>query len=65
MWRVLGFCKEEVRSMIIGSYYADGSPVEEVNLRDKGRMFELEACVIKHPRRLVSHFAKLKNLLKR
>ena len=51
MWRVLGFCKEEVRSMIIGSYYADGSPVEEVNLRDKGRMFELEACIIKHPRR--------------
>ena len=51
MWRVLGFCKEDVRSMIIGSYYADGSPVEEVNLRDKGRMFELEACIIKHPRR--------------
>ena len=51
MWRVLGFCKEEVRSMIIGRYYADGSPVEEVNLRDKGRMFELEVCVIKHPRR--------------
>ena len=46
MWRVLGFCKEEVRSMIIGRYYADGSPVEEVNLRDKGRMFELEVCVI-------------------
>ena len=37
--------------MIIGRYYADGSPVEEVNLRDKGRMFELEVCVIKHPRR--------------
>lgn len=37
--------------MIIGTYYADGSPTEEVNLRDKGRMFELEVCIIKHPRR--------------
>ena len=37
--------------MIIGRYYADGSPMEEVNLRDKGRMFDLEACIIKHPRR--------------
>lgn len=31
--------------MIIGCYYGDGSPVEEVNLHDKGRIFELEACV--------------------
>ena len=37
--------------MIIGCYYGDGSPVEEVNLHDKGRAFELEACVVKHPRR--------------
>lgn len=37
--------------MILGCYYGDGSPVEEVNLHDKGRVFELEACVVTHPRR--------------
>ena len=37
--------------MIIGRYYADGSPLEEVNLQDKGRLFELEVCIIIHPRR--------------
>ena len=37
--------------MIIGRYYADGSPMEEDNLHDKGRMFELEVCIIIHPRR--------------
>jgi len=37
--------------MIIGCYHGDGTPVEEVDLRDKGRMFELEVCTVKHPRR--------------
>lgn len=32
--------------MIIGRYNADGSPMEEDNLHDKGRMFELEVCII-------------------
>ena len=37
--------------MIIGCYHGDGTPVEAVNLHDKERMFELEICLVKHPRR--------------
>lgn len=37
--------------MIIGSYHADGSPVERINRKAKGSYFELEVCLVKHPRR--------------
>lgn len=37
--------------MIIGCYHNDGTPVEEVILRDKKRMYELEVCTVRHPRR--------------
>ena len=37
--------------MIIGRYDEDGKPVEAVDLSNKKRVFELEACVVQHPRR--------------
>ena len=37
--------------MIIGCYNEDGKLVEKVDLASKGRMFELEVCIVKHPRR--------------
>lgn len=37
--------------MIIGRFSNDENPVEEVDLSNKGRMFELEVCIVQHPRR--------------
>jgi hypothetical protein len=37
--------------MIIGRFSNDENPVEEVDLSNKGRMFELEVCIVKHPHR--------------
>lgn len=37
--------------MIIGCYNDDGTPIEQVDLSEKGRAYELEVCIVKHPRR--------------
>ena len=37
--------------MIIGCYNDDGTPIEQVNLSEKGRVYELEVCIVRHPRR--------------
>lgn len=37
--------------MILGRYCLDGTPYEEVNPEGKKRVFELEVCIIQHPRR--------------
>lgn len=37
--------------MIIRRFSNDENPVEEVDLSNKGRMFELEVCIVKHPHR--------------
>lgn len=37
--------------MIIGCYSEDGKPVESISLEDKRHYFELEVCLVQHPRR--------------
>ena len=37
--------------MIIGCYNDDGTPIEQVDLSERGRVYELEVCIVKHPRR--------------
>ena len=37
--------------MIIGHFYDDGSYLEPVDLSNKPRYFELEVCMVRHPRR--------------
>lgn len=37
--------------MIIGCFNEDGSPAEKVDLGDKRHYFELEVCLVRHPRR--------------
>lgn len=47
--------------MIIGRINDDGKPVEQTDLDNKGRVFELEVCTVKHSRRYpeycVDHFS--------
>ena len=37
--------------MRIARFFDNGNPFEEVNLQDKGRIFELECVLVEHPRR--------------
>ena len=37
--------------MIIGTFYLDGTTPEPVDISTKGRFFEVEACIVRHPRR--------------
>ena len=37
--------------MIIGTFNLDGTSPEPVDISTKGRFFEVEACIVRHPRR--------------
>ena len=37
--------------MIIGCFNENGSPAEKVDSGDKRHYFELEVCLVRHPRR--------------
>lgn len=43
--------KLKKKYMIIGTFNLDGTSPEPVDISTKGRFFEVEACIVRHPRR--------------